>query len=56
MLAGFQMVDVDSLERAIEIAGLVSQVPGPGGVPLQQPIGIRRVMDDSDFEELNPPG
>jgi hypothetical protein len=45
MLAGFQMVDVDSLERAIEIAALVSQVPGPGGVPLQQPIGVRRVMD-----------
>jgi len=45
MLAGFQMVDVDSLERAIEIAALVSQVPGPGGVPLQQPIGVRRVME-----------
>lgn len=56
MLAGFQMVDVDSLERAIEIAGLVSQVPGPGGVPLQQPIGVRRVMEDADFEELNPLG
>jgi hypothetical protein len=56
MLAGFQMVDVDSLERAIEIAGLVSQAPGPGGVPLQQPISVRRVMDDSDFEELNPLG
>ncbi|WP_433007091.1 YciI family protein [Kribbella sp. CA-294648] len=56
MLAGFQMVDVDSLERALEIAALVSQVPGPGGVPLQQPIGVRRVMDDSDFEELNPLG
>lgn len=56
MLAGFQMVAVDSLERAIEIAGLVSQAPGPGGVPLQQPIGVRRVMDDADFEELNPLG
>jgi hypothetical protein len=54
MLAGFQMVDVDSLERAIEIAALVSQVPGPGGVPLQQPVGVRRVMDDADFEEFNP--
>ncbi|WBQ07450.1 YciI family protein [Kribbella sp. CA-293567] len=56
MLAGFQMVDVESLERAIEIAGLVSQVPGPGGVPLQQPIGVRRVMDQSDFDEINPLG
>jgi hypothetical protein len=56
MLAGFQMVDVDSLERALEIAALVSQVPGPGGVPIQQPIGVRRVMEDADFEELNPLG
>jgi hypothetical protein len=56
MLAGFQMVDVDSLERALEIAALVSQVPGPGGVPIQQPIGVRRVMDDADFEEINPLG
>ena len=56
MLAGFQMVDVDSLERALEIAARVSEVPGPGGVPLQQPIGVRRVMDDSDFEALNPLG
>jgi hypothetical protein len=56
MLAGFQMVDVDSLDRALEIAALVSQVPGPGGIPIQQPIGVRRVMEDADFEELNPLG
>ena len=46
MLAGFQVVDVDSWERAVEIAALVSQVPGPGGVPLQQPIVVREVMFD----------
>jgi hypothetical protein len=45
MLAGFQKIEVDTLERALEIAALVSQVPGPGGVPLQQPIGVRRVME-----------
>jgi hypothetical protein len=54
MLAGYQLVDVESEERAIEIAARVSCVPGPGGVPLQQPIGVRRVMDDSDFELLTP--
>src|ERR1700722_14913967 len=37
-LAGFQIVDVDSLERAIEISARVSAVPGPGGVPIEQPI------------------
>lgn len=56
MLAGFQMVDVDSLERALEIAALVSEVPGPGGVPIQQPIQVRRVMANADLEDLNPLG
>jgi len=45
-LAGYQIVDVDSEERAIEIAGRLSAVPGPGGVPTQQPIHMRRVMDE----------
>jgi hypothetical protein len=54
MLAGYQLVDVESEQRAIEIAAAISRVPGPGGVPLQQPIGVRRVMDDADFELLGP--
>jgi len=54
MLAGYQLVDVESEDRAIEIAAKVSRVPGPGGMPLQQPIGVRRVMDASDFELLTP--
>lgn len=49
-LAGFQIVDVASLERAIEIAARVSAVPGPGGVPIQQPIEVRPVMDDPGFD------
>jgi hypothetical protein len=48
MLAGFQMVDVETEARAIEIAALVSAVPGPGGVPLQQPIQVRQVMSAAD--------
>ena len=45
-LAGYQIVDVESAARAIEIAALVSAAPGPGGVPLQQPIHLRRIMDE----------
>jgi hypothetical protein len=45
-LAGYQIVEVESEERAIEIAALVSAVPGRNGVPTQQPIHLRRVMDD----------
>lgn len=44
--AGFQIVDVASEARAIEIAALVSAVPGPGGVPTRQPIHVRRIMDE----------
>jgi hypothetical protein len=44
-VAGFQVVDVASEERAVEIAGKISAVPGPGGVPTRQPIHVRRVMD-----------
>ncbi len=46
-IAGYQIVDVDSEERAIEIAAKISAVPGPGGVPLQQPIQVRRIMESS---------
>jgi hypothetical protein len=52
MLAGYQLVDVGSEARAIEIAARVSAVPGPGGVALQQPITVRRIMSSADFEAL----
>ena len=54
-LAGYQIVEVDSEQRAIEIAAKVSAVPGPGGVPTQQPIHVRRVMDDapSNVDEMD---
>jgi hypothetical protein len=53
-VAGFQVVEVDTEERAVEIAALVSAVPGPGGVPMQQPVHVRRVMEEgpSDAEEM----
>jgi hypothetical protein len=47
VLAGFEVVDVESEARAIEIAARVSAVPGPGGIPTQQPVEVRQVMNDS---------
>ncbi len=44
LLAGYRMVDVESQARAIEIAAKASAAPGPGGVPIQQPIEVRQVM------------
>ena len=46
-VAGYQIVDVDSEARAIEIAARISAVPGPNGVPLQQPIQVRQVMEQA---------
>jgi len=49
-LAGYQIVDVESEERAIEIAAKLSAVPGPDGVPTQQPIQVRQVMDQAPVD------
>ena len=53
-VAGYQIVDVGSEERAIEIAAKISAVPGPGGAPTQQPIQVRQVMEEapSDVAEM----
>ena len=45
-LAGFQVVEVADEARALEIAALISAVPGKDGVPTQQPIHVRQVMDE----------
>jgi hypothetical protein len=45
-LAGFWMVDVDSAERAHELAAQASVAPGPGGAPLHMSIEVRQVMRD----------
>jgi hypothetical protein len=44
VLAGYRMIDVESQERALEIAGRASAAPGPGGVPIRQAIEVREVM------------
>jgi hypothetical protein len=43
-LAGFWIVDVESAERAYEIAAKASLAPGPGGAPLFIPIEVRQVL------------
>ncbi|NEW40700.1 hypothetical protein GV793_17500 [Nocardia cyriacigeorgica] len=43
-LAGYWIVDVDSPERALEIAAEASAAPGPGGVPIGEYIEVRAVM------------
>ncbi len=43
-LAGYWIVDVDSPERAYQIAAEASAAPGPGGAPLNMAIEVRQVM------------
>ncbi|HEY4568636.1 MAG TPA: YciI family protein [Kribbella sp.] len=53
VLAGYQIVDVESEQRALEIAAELSSAPGPGGVPIEQPIEVRRIMEsDADLEDF----
>jgi hypothetical protein len=43
-LLGYWIVDVESPERAYEIAARLSAGPGPGGVPTSLPIEVRQIM------------
>ena len=43
-LVGYWIVNVDSAQRAYEIAGRASTAPGAGGAPLGIPIEVRQVM------------
>jgi hypothetical protein len=47
LVAGWFMIDVDSHERAIELAAYVSSEPGPGGEPLYEWIDVREVMSEA---------
>jgi hypothetical protein len=44
LVAGWYMIDVESYERAVEIAAHISSEPGPGGGPLHEWIDVREVM------------
>ncbi|KGN41085.1 YciI family protein [Knoellia aerolata] len=41
LIAGWMAIDVDSVERAHEVAAFLSSAPGPGGVPLEEWIEVR---------------
>jgi hypothetical protein len=51
-LAGYWIVDVQSPERAYQIAARVSAAPGPGGIRLNMPIEVRKLMSGPPEEAL----
>ena len=51
-LAGYWIVEVESVERAYAIAAHASAAPGPGGAPMNMPIEVRQVMSGPPKEYL----
>ena len=44
LIAGWMMIDVDSYERALELAGELSAAPGPGGEPIHEWLELRPLL------------
>jgi len=42
LIAGWMIIDVDSYERAVELAGELSAAPGAGGKPIHEWLELRR--------------
>jgi hypothetical protein len=51
LVAGWYLVDVESRERALEIAAHISSEPGPGGTPLHEWIDVREVMSHTPADD-----
>ncbi|SDT31144.1 YciI family protein [Microlunatus soli] len=47
LIAGWYVIDVDSWDRAVELAGDLSAAPGPGGTPLHEWLEVRPFMTES---------
>ena len=50
LLAGYRLVDVETLDRALEIAAQTSAAPGKDGLPIRQRIEVREVLSAPDPE------
>lgn len=46
LIAGWMSIDVDSYERAVEVAAELSAAPGAGGKPLHEWIELRAFMSE----------
>ncbi|MBX3314078.1 MAG: hypothetical protein KF906_07140 [Actinobacteria bacterium] len=46
LIAGWMVVDVDSRERAIELAAELSAAPGAGGAPVEEWLEVRPFMTE----------
>src|SRR3712207_110399 len=44
LVAGWMVIDVDSYERALELAGELSAAPGAGGRPIHEWLELRPIL------------
>jgi hypothetical protein len=47
LIAGWMIIDVDSYERAVELAGELSAAPGAGGKPIHEWLEVRPFLTAS---------
>jgi hypothetical protein len=47
LIAGWYIIDVESWDRAVQLAGELSAAPGPGGKPIYEWLEVRPFMADS---------
>jgi hypothetical protein len=51
LIAGWYVIDVDSYDRALELAGELSAAPGAGGEPLREWLEVRPFLTDAPGPE-----
>ena len=49
LIAGWMVIDVDSYDRAVELAGELSAAPGKGGTPIHEWLELRPFMTTADL-------
>jgi hypothetical protein len=47
LIAGWMIIDVESWDRALELAGELSSAPGPGGEPIYEWLEIRPLLTEA---------
>ncbi|GAA2508590.1 YciI family protein [Nocardia seriolae] len=46
LIAGWMIIDVESYERAVELAGELSEAPGAGGEPIREWLELRPFLSE----------
>jgi hypothetical protein len=47
LIAGWYIIDVESWDRAVQLAGELSAAPGPGGTPIYEWLEVRPFLANS---------